>query len=319
MPKADLKKEMTTDQIKGILDEFAEQGVLWLLLTGGEPLVRPDFEEIYIYAKKKGFFVIVFSNGTLIDERIIELFKKYQPFLVEITMHSMNEEVFEQITQIKGSFKKTMRGIKLLHDSDIKFKLKTVAMRQNKNDIQGVKEYCDSLGVKHTFDPHIQPKVTQEADPLGARLSAEEIVELDSSTENLVRAWKGLYERTIQNPPNVVFLCGAGARTFYVNAEGKMSPCTMTRYHSYDLLNGTFDEAWHDFIPKVVCREPSSDYKCGKCRLMSICGRCPGWSYLEAKDEEASIDFLCELGALRKKAFESLPDEENTDETEGTI
>lgn len=303
MPGINRHDEISTDEIRRILDEAADAGVLWLLLTGGEPFVRKDFVEIYKYSKKKGFIINLFSNGTLIDERIADMLAEWPPFVVEITVHSMNEEIFDKITRVKGSFARCMEGIWLLHERGINLRIKTVAMKQNKGELNDIERFAAEIGAEHRFDPHIQPKINGDDAPLRFRLSPEEIVELDSEHTERLRDWKEIFENKVACATDHIFSCGAGVRSCYVNAQGRLSACLMTNYLSYDLKNGSFREAWSEFLPSVINRRPKTEYKCHSCELIVLCGRCPAWAYLEAGDEEAPVDHLCRIGSLRERAI----------------
>jgi MoaA/NifB/PqqE/SkfB family radical SAM enzyme len=107
-----IEKELTTEEVFDIFDQIAEAGCLWLLITGGEPLLRKDFLEIYTYAKKKGFIITLFTNGTLITEEIADYLKEWPPNKVEITLYGVTSETYERVTGISGSFKRCKRGIK---------------------------------------------------------------------------------------------------------------------------------------------------------------------------------------------------------------
>jgi len=100
-----IEKELSTEEVFNILDQIAEAGCLWLLITGGEPLLRPDFFEVYTYAKKKGFIITLFTNGTLITPEIADYLVQWPPFKVEITLYGVTSETHESVTGIPGSFK----------------------------------------------------------------------------------------------------------------------------------------------------------------------------------------------------------------------
>src|ERR1700684_4708420 len=107
-------REMTTEEHFRMLDELVEMGCFWLLYTGGEIFARKDFLEIYTYAKKKGFLITLFTNGTLINERIADHLAQYRPFAIEITLYGATRATYEAMTQIPGSYDRCMRGIRLL-------------------------------------------------------------------------------------------------------------------------------------------------------------------------------------------------------------
>lgn len=97
------QKELSFEKIKDVIDEACSLGALWCLITGGEPLLRDDFEEIYIYLKKKGLLVSVFTNATLINTSHIALFKKWPPRNIDVTVYGVTEKTYEKVTQKPGA------------------------------------------------------------------------------------------------------------------------------------------------------------------------------------------------------------------------
>ena len=99
-----LAEELNTDELLRILDELAASGCVWLLFTGGEILLRPDFLEIYIYAKERGFLITLFTNGTLITPQLADELARRRPFSIEITLYGATPETYERVTGVPGSF-----------------------------------------------------------------------------------------------------------------------------------------------------------------------------------------------------------------------
>src|SRR5258708_31589800 len=114
-----------------LLDQLADAGCLWLLYTGGEIFARRDFLDIYTYAKKKGFLVTLFTNGTLITESIADYLVEWPPFSIEITLYGATPETYEKLTQVPGSYERCMRGIRLLLQRNLPMKLKSAASSTN--------------------------------------------------------------------------------------------------------------------------------------------------------------------------------------------
>ena len=108
--------ELSTAELKGIIDQLADEGCLWLLITGGEPLVREDFGEIYRYVKRCGIIPMLFTNGTLITDETADLLAQQPPHLVEVTLYGATEKTFESVTQVIGSFSRCIQGISRLLD-----------------------------------------------------------------------------------------------------------------------------------------------------------------------------------------------------------
>jgi radical SAM protein with 4Fe4S-binding SPASM domain len=298
------KKEMSSEQIFRVLDEITDAGCLWFLITGGEPLMRDDFLDIYTYTKKKGLIVTLFTNGTLITPEIADCLKEYTPLMIEITIYGNTKETHEKVTGVPGSFKRCQEGIDLLLEREIPLKLKTMVMTLNKDELCDMKEYAEELGVEFRFDPVLNPRLDGSKDPCSLRISPEEVIELDIADEKRIKEWREFCKKFLgPSESRNLYICGAGVSSFHVDAYGKLSICIMSRYKSYDLLQGSFKEGWNGFIPQFLNQKPKNEYKCGQCELISLCGQCPGWAWLECGDPEAPVEYLCQIAHLRAEAF----------------
>src|SRR5207245_3508797 len=129
------RREMSKEEQFQRLDELAKMGCFWLLYSGGEIFARKDFLEIHTYAKKKGYLITLFTNGTLITEKIADYLLEWPPFAIEITLYGRTKETYEALTQIPGSYERCLRGIKLLRERGLPLKLKTVATSINKHEV----------------------------------------------------------------------------------------------------------------------------------------------------------------------------------------
>ena len=121
------QKEITFAEIRKTVDEAAKMGCLFWYFTGGEPLLREDFSDIYLYLKRKGMRVTLFTNAILIDSEIARLFKKYPPQNLEVSTYGLSQKTYEAVTRNPGSFDAFMQGINLLKENNIPFTLKTAA------------------------------------------------------------------------------------------------------------------------------------------------------------------------------------------------
>src|SRR3990170_6241101 len=167
--RSEMAKEMDTFMINRILDQIADEGCLWLMITGGEPLLRPDFKEIYLYAKKKGMLLALFTNGTFIDEEIADFLAEWTPYSIEITLYGVTEKTYENITRVYGSYRRCIKGIELLLERKVPLELKTMAIRQNIHELPIMKRYAESLGLKFRFDPMINSRLDIGKSPLSTR------------------------------------------------------------------------------------------------------------------------------------------------------
>jgi radical SAM protein with 4Fe4S-binding SPASM domain len=292
-----------------IVDEIAEAGCLWLLYTGGEPFARPDFLDIYTHAKRRGLLITIFTNGTLITEKVANHLVKWRPFAIEITLYGRTRETYERITRTPGSYDLAMRGIRMLLERGLPLKLKTMALTTNKHEIWEMKRFAeDELGVEFKFDAMINPRIDCSDSPLAARLTPDQVVALDLLDPRRISEFQSFCERF--NGPVLtgeraddLYHCGGGITSFAIDPEGNMSLCVLSRRDSYDLRSGHFRQGWEECIQEVRSRKITRPTKCVSCEIKAMCGMCPANAELEAGDPETPVDFLCHVAHLRAHAL----------------
>jgi len=301
-----LQEEMKTDEVLCILDQIAEAGCLWLLLTGGEPLLRKDFLEVYLGAKKKGFIITLFTNGTLITPSIANRLAEWTPHSAEITLYGATRETYERVTGVPGSYDRCIEGIDMLLERMIPLDLKTMAMSLNQHELFEMKAFAKSRGVKFRFDPLLNCRLDGGTRPCDFRIRPEDVLKLDLEEEQRSKEWTEFCKRFIgSSSSEYLFSCGAGVSSFHVNPKAQMSVCQMAQFRTYDLRAGNFEEGWRKAIPDILNTRTTERYLCGKCDLIALCGQCPGWAWMEHGDPEAPVGYLCQIAQLRAEAFHS--------------
>jgi radical SAM protein with 4Fe4S-binding SPASM domain len=299
------KQELGTDQWISIIDEITDAGCLYLLITGGEPLLRKDFKEIYCHAKANGLLVTVFTNGTMVTEEILELFQDLPPRAVEISLYGATAPTYEKITAVKGSYGQCLKGIHSLLDHRINLKLKTILMTLNRHEFYDMETMAKEYGAKFRFDAAIFPSMDGDKAPLGLRVSPEEAIEKEFSDGDRSRQWKYFFERMQGlSLPDTLYNCGTGLTSFHIDPYGRLQPCLMVTNLRYDLLEGSFREGWLDVIPRVRERKAGAAYSCNQCEKMALCGFCPGFFELENGAEHIYSEYLCALGKCRFDAID---------------
>lgn len=312
LPMADgqaRKRELSTEEYRRVLDELSEMGCLWLLFTGGEIFARHDFLEIYAHARAKGFLITLFTNGTLVTERIADFLAENPPFAVEVTLYGRTQATYESLTGIPGSFEKCIRGIHNLLERGLPLKLKTVALTINRHEIPSMRRFAEELGVEFKFDPMINPRIDCSSSPLAVRLTPADVVSLDLDDPQRVSEWRRLASDWAPPLPaegetKMIYECGGGVNTFALDPYGDMSICVLSHMDKYNVRDGTVREGWETFLRGVRTRRASRITKCTQCALKSLCGSCAANSELEAGDPEAPVDFLCRTAHLRAEIFE---------------
>lgn len=299
-----LQMELRTEEVLCILDQAAEAGCLWLLLTGGEPLLRKDFSEIYAHAKKKGFIITLFTNGTLVTPEIADFLKDWPPHSVEVTLYGATRETYEKITRVSGSYGRCMNGIDLLLKRSLPLSLKTMAMTLNESELCRMETFASERGLRFRFDPMLNPRLDGGKGACAYRLPPERVVDLDVTHRARAEEWKAFCKEFVRPVHSEYILdCGAGVCTFHIDPYGRLSPCQLVRFWNYDLRKDDFKTVWAEKVPGTLKAKPRGDYPCGRCELLSLCGQCAGWSWLETQSMEAPVDYLCRIAHLRADAF----------------
>lgn len=242
-----IRQELTTADSLRILDEMADAGTLELCLTGGEPLIRPDFFQLYDHAVRSGFLVTVFTNGTLITASVADRFAALRPHRIEISLHGLTKETFERITQGTGSFDRCFDGIRLLLDRQIPLTLKSTAMTLNQHEILAIKQYVTSLGsVGYKLGEEMRPELDGGASPFQYALSEEALHSLNRRDDRLHE--ESSRQQQAAPPP-----CQSGMQRFHIDAYGGLQLCSGNRQQRYDLRTGSFREGFFDALPTFAC------------------------------------------------------------------
>jgi radical SAM protein with 4Fe4S-binding SPASM domain len=303
------KAELTLEEHVKLLDELKAAGTLWLLYSGGEIFARKDFLDIYTEAKKRGFIITLFTNGTLITEKVADHLAKMPPFAIEITLYGATKETYETLTQIPGSYARCMRGIQLLLDRKLPLKLKTVPTTVNQHEVYEMKKFAEDLGVEFKFDPLINPRIDCSQSPLAVRLTPEEVVELEFQDTRRKEDYRGLLEQELTlekaapKEGDSRYFCGGGWNGCAIDPEGKMSICVISHQQEYSIRESGFKAGWDGPLLDIRQQAKTRPTICDTCRIQSLCSMCPANGELENGDAESPVDFLCEVAHLRAYAL----------------
>jgi radical SAM protein with 4Fe4S-binding SPASM domain len=299
------QRELSKEDHFRMLDELVEMGCFWILYTGGEIFARKDFLEIYTYAKKKGFLITLFTNGTMINEQIANYLAEWPPFAIEITLYGRTRETYEALTMIPGSYDRCLRGIGLLKEKGLPLKLKTVATSINKHEVVAMRRFAEEdFGVEFKMDGQINPRIDCSQSPLAVRLKAEEVVALDMAMPQAMSEYRRLAKHDLEGPPNLtqvdtVYYCGGGMSGFAINAYGEMGICVISQQDTFSVRELGLRKVWEGSLQSLRTRKRTRVTKCVECRIQSLCAMCPANGEMENGDRESPVEFLCEVAHLR--------------------
>ncbi|MCU0606664.1 MAG: radical SAM protein [Candidatus Edwardsbacteria bacterium] len=316
LPAADASaraRELTAAEIDGLARQAAALGSLWCLVTGGEPLLRPDFEEVYLALKRRGLLVSVFTNACLVDDRIVRLFQHYPPRDLEVTVYGVSRATYEAVTRVPGSFGRFIAGLGRLEQAGIRPRLKAMALRSNLHELPRIAAFCR----RHTrdyfrFDPQLHLRYDRDRsrnrEIAAQRLSPAEVVAVERADRSRRRALQRNCERLLPrgNGGRGLFFCRAGLDSFTIGWDGSFKLCGALTDPACtcDLRNGTLQEAWSTFAPTVRNKRPRDGrFKnaCGACDLINLCLWCPAHAYLETGARDEPVDGFCEMATARQR------------------
>ena len=276
--------EMTTDEIKHLLDEMAEAGVFILTLSGGEILMRKDFFEILEYARRLTFCIKLKTNAVLIREREAGRIRDLGVETIQVSIYSHRPEVHDAITLVPGSLKRSLAAIRFLKSQGLKVIIANVMMIQNAQDYAGVRALAEELGVESTLDPTVTPMMDGDRSTLNLgvdnsalqSLFRDETLVGDVEEFCAVKPLQG--EDALQSLP-----CSAGHTAAYVSPYGDVYPCVQFPLTCGNVRQERFLDIWRDSeqLKEVRAIRVKDLSGCSQCTHVTGCSRCPGLAYME--------------------------------------
>lgn len=294
--------------------EMAEAGVLFLLLTGGEPLLFPDFRELYTELKKMGMILTINTNGTLLDEEWADFFGRYKPRRINITLYGANDDAYEKLCHFPGGFTRTVRAIQLLRERYVDVKINGSVTRENLDDMEAIYRIGQELEVPVHMDTYMLPGLRERSLPFEqqARLLPEQAAaaELYMRRKEMTEEAFSQYTEQILSqldqkdhsyPDRMT--CLAGNCSFAVSWKGEMRPCVTFDQPAVPVFEAGFEAAWQQISRKA--KELQVNEKCVSCTFRPVCKTCPASAWLETGSYTGVPEYLCryarEMARLLRK------------------
>jgi radical SAM protein with 4Fe4S-binding SPASM domain len=276
--------EMTTAEIKDLLDQMADAGVFYLTISGGEILMRRDFFEILEYARKRTFCIKLKTNGILIRKKEADRIKDLGVESVQVSIYSHIPEVHDAITKLPGSLEDSIEAIRRLRAHGIHVIMANVLMTQNARDYAGVQQLAAELGAQFILDPTITPMMDGDRAILNLNVDEAALREvfqngaLVGNVEEFCAPPRGPDEEALDMLP-----CSAGHTACYVSPYGDVYPCVQFPLPSGNVRRTKFVDIWRDSpqlkeVRSITLRDMPS---CSQCTHGGTCTRCPGLAFLE--------------------------------------
>jgi radical SAM protein with 4Fe4S-binding SPASM domain len=276
--------EMTTAEIKDVLDQLAEAGVFFITFSGGEVFLRRDFFEILEYARRLMFNVKIKTNAVMIHEEEARRIRELNVDTIQISVYSHRAEVHDAITKLPHSFERTVKAIRYLKEQGLRVTIANVLMTANASDYAGVQELAAELGVLYTLDPTITPMMDGDTSVLSLRIPGEDLPDLFhnsalvSNQEEFCAPPKPPSDEDLEG-----YSCSAGHSFCYISPYGDVFPCVQFPLPTGNIRQQKFLDIWN-YSPQMneVRSIQAKDLTvCSSCSHVGSCSRCPGLAYME--------------------------------------
>lgn len=283
-------------------EEMQKAGVLFLLLTGGEPLLFPDFQKLYLELKKMGMILTINTNGTLLNQEWADFFGEHKPRRINITLYGADEEAYEKLCHYPGGFGKTMEGIRLLKERDVAVKINGSVTKKNKKDMKRIYEIGRRLDIPVHMDTYMLPGFRERGLPFEkqSRLMPEdaakaelEMVRAEMEEEpfqQYVREKRLQLENSEETYPQGM-TCMAGNCSFSVSWQGQMRPCVTIEEPSVPVFETGFEKAWE--LVSKGSKEFRVHEQCTKCGFRPVCKTCVASAWIETGEYDGQPEYLC--------------------------
>jgi len=330
--KSVVDRELTADQWIRLATDARDAGMLNLVLTGGEIFLRSDIEYIYETLSRMGFKIILYTNGSLIDETKAKWLGRIPPTSMEITLYGASAETYEKLCGNAAGYEGTIRAVDMLLAEGINLELKMTVTYDNMNDMEQIAEFSYKRGLPLTIVDYLYPQMacgTLE----NCRLNAEDMVDFLKRYFSVIGKLRETYstgelpKQTLERAARMVedmerldqdfdkdsgqsaFTCKAGSSSFWVTWEGIMVPCGMMTEPTVNILETDFRTAW-DKLTKGLLDIPACS-ECMECDSRNICDVCPAKLKTETGYYDRPAPYLCELARISREKQEQSGDKTN--------
>lgn len=304
-------KELSYDKIIEIIDILYEKGIVFLTFTGGEILLRKDFVDIYLYAKKKGFLVELFTNGYLFDDKIIDALAEYPPLLVDISLYGASENTYRKVTGLQNAFARVIQNCKKLKKAGIRVSLKSPIIDLTYPEIKDMQMLADKLQIPFVYTFEICNTIDRQDMPKMHQISLSKALEYEFANhykqiQTEGRKSKSNYDEIINElrTNEKVYSCNVAVNSFVVDYNGKMCPCMKLRHRGIKLEKNNYEKIWSDF-KKYSAQIATMDYKCKGCEALYYCDVCPAEMDFLYNDPEYRPENACKCAYIRKAFYEN--------------
>lgn len=297
-------EELDTAAVKAAVSDWAKAGCLYVTITGGDPMVREDFAEIYRHVRESGMVATVFCTGMLVTEAIADLFRELPPRKVEISLYGATAATHDAATGVVGSHARAWAGIRRLPAAGVRLVLKTLLMKTNRHELAEIEKQAAEIGAGFRHDAALFPCMEGGSRaPLALRVPPEEAVAADMATPERRAMWRDKIGQMAARPDDDrLYPCSAGLTQFHADPFGGLSPCLMATAYRCAPDGRSFFTRWKGELAEIRRRRRTTTGGSFAGELRGACTHCPAFNRLETGDEETESDYMKQTTRLRYAA-----------------
>lgn len=299
-------------------DEFRQMGTLFILLSGGEPMLHPDFKKLYVSLREAGFILTINTNGTLIDEDMARTFGKLKPRRVNVTLYGASNETYKRLCHVDSGYDRCMNGLRLLKKHGVDTKMNVSAVKGNADDYHKIIETARELDIPAEVNSYMFPYARKACGAARSQLIVKERLSPEQAALAEIEYME--YRKGAAFPQYVVDVkntlkygvrqpalgldCRAAKSSCWINWMGRMTACCVMDRPAVQLVGTTTTvaDAWRQLVAECELLEKHNE--CNECRLRPLCNVCYAAACHEKK-VAGSMDFLCKMAAEKERIIQS--------------
>lgn len=301
------ERELTTEQWLKLGQEAVEAGMVYLLLTGGEPMLRPDFATIYSELAKKGIILSVNTNGTVLTQEILDAFLACPPERVNVSLYGSSSETYRSLCGNRGGYAAARQNVQALKNAGINVAINTTFTKLNSKDMSEIVTFAKGMDIPVSMAAYLFPPVCGGCEAENVFLEPEELGRLSALFDRMT-----LPESTVQSriemlrdlPKNLkvwaedsrASKCTAGRGSFWITWDGRMLPCGMLS-DGVSVLDRGISKAW--LATKENIKRYLLPQECLNCQYRAICPSCVA----VATDQGGKVGVLKQQLCTQTKAY----------------
>lgn len=311
-------EELNTQQWIDMARQVANAGTINLLITGGEPMLRKDFCEIYRGIYEQGFIITLYTNATMITEKVMQTLREFPPHRIGITLYGANNDSYKKVCGVANGFDRAIEGIKQLRTLPSVIEYRMTLIKDNVEDLDAICHLIEGFGECVTNTLIVFSPVRGGCMPVQeCRLSAEDSVNLSigrtvSKIEEMIpdslkdkvriRVSEKSHECNTTEEKMTLLGCDAGMDSYTITFDGKLIGCQMLGVFYTDTIKEGFSVAWENYPFEVHL--PDEPEECVKCEYKNLCKVCPAVRMAECGSLNGVPKYICDFSKAMKKGVE---------------